>query len=111
MPDMRVKGGRGGEGPVQELAPAPAGPAVDDRVHARRPDIAEHGPDPGTGEDRECAVKSEPRAPIMNLARCGSPPRSMIRLRACWAVHSPVGSEVIPRILMRLLACSITART
>jgi hypothetical protein len=43
------------EGPVEELAPAPADPAFDDRVHARRPDVAEHGPDPGIGEDRvEC---------------------------------------------------------
>jgi hypothetical protein len=27
-------------------------PAFGDRVHARRPDVAEHGPDPGVGEDR-----------------------------------------------------------
>jgi hypothetical protein len=33
----------------------PADPAFGDRVHARRPDVAEHGPDPGIGEDRvEC---------------------------------------------------------
>jgi hypothetical protein len=43
------------EGPVEELAPAPADPAFDDRVHARRLDVAEHGPDPGIGEHRvEC---------------------------------------------------------
>jgi hypothetical protein len=40
------------QGAVQELAPASADPAFGDRVHARRPDVAEHGPDPGTGEDR-----------------------------------------------------------
>ena len=43
------------EGAVQELAAASADPAFDDRVHAGRPDVAEHGPDPGIGEDRvEC---------------------------------------------------------
>ena len=57
------------------------------------------------------AVKFEPRSRVMNLTRCACSPRSMIRLRACWAVESPVGCSVTPRILMRLLACSITART
>jgi hypothetical protein len=43
------------EGPVEELAPAPADPAFDDRVHARRLNVAEHSSDPGIGEDRvEC---------------------------------------------------------
>jgi RimJ/RimL family protein N-acetyltransferase len=27
----------------------------------------------------------------MNLIWCACSPRSMIRLRACWVVHSPVG--------------------
>jgi hypothetical protein len=40
------------QGAVQELAPASADPAFGDRVHARCPDVAEHGLDPGTGEDR-----------------------------------------------------------
>ena len=40
------------EGPVQEFAPASADPAFGDGVHARRPDIAEHGPDPRISEDR-----------------------------------------------------------
>jgi predicted RNA binding protein YcfA (HicA-like mRNA interferase family) len=44
------------EGPVEELAPTPADPAFGDGVHARRPDVAEHGPDSGIGEDGvECA--------------------------------------------------------
>jgi hypothetical protein len=43
------------EGAVQEFAAASADPAFDDRVHARRLDAAEYGPDPGIGEDRvEC---------------------------------------------------------
>ena len=34
------------KGAVQELAPASADPAFGYRVHARRPDVAQHGPDP-----------------------------------------------------------------
>src|SRR6185437_2451405 len=39
------------QGAVQELAAASADPAFGDRVHAGRPDVAEHGPDPGIGRD------------------------------------------------------------
>src|SRR5580693_6532018 len=47
----------------------------------------------------------------MNFIRSACPPRSMIRLRACWVVHSPVGYGVTPRIRMRRAACPITVRT
>jgi hypothetical protein len=40
------------EGPVQELAAASPDPAFGDRVHARRPDVAQDGLDPGAGKDR-----------------------------------------------------------
>jgi len=40
------------EGAVKKLAAASADPAFDDRVHSGRADVAEHGPDPGIGEDR-----------------------------------------------------------
>src|SRR5512135_3194521 len=40
------------QGAMQELAAASPDPAFGDRVHAGRPDVAEHGPDPGIGEDR-----------------------------------------------------------
>jgi len=40
------------EGAVQELAAASSDPALDDGVHAGRPDVAEQDPDPGIGEDR-----------------------------------------------------------
>src|ERR1022692_2164811 len=40
------------EGAVQELAAAAADPAFGDRVHAWRPHVAEHGPDPGVRQDR-----------------------------------------------------------
>jgi hypothetical protein len=39
------------EAAVEELAPASSDPAFGDRVHAGRPHIAQHGPDPGIGED------------------------------------------------------------
>src|ERR1039457_6650047 len=39
------------EGAVQELAGASAAPAFGDRLHTGRPDVAEHGPDPGVSED------------------------------------------------------------
>ena len=40
------------EGSVQDLAPASAYPAFGYRVHPGRPDVAQHGPDPGTVKDR-----------------------------------------------------------
>ena len=40
-----------GERAVQELVPAGLHPAFHDRVHARRPDVAEHGPDASVGKD------------------------------------------------------------
>jgi hypothetical protein len=48
---------------------------------------------------------------IINLTRCACSSRSMRRLRACSAAHSPVGWRVMPRIRMCRFACSITART
>jgi hypothetical protein len=39
------------EGAVQQLASASPDPAFGNRVHARRPDAAEHGLDAGVGED------------------------------------------------------------
>ena len=41
-----------GERAVQELASASPDPAFGDGVHARRPHVAQHGPDPRIGEDR-----------------------------------------------------------
>src|ERR1035441_1770572 len=54
------------EGAVQEFASASPDPPFGDRIHAGRPDVAEHRLDPGIGEDRvECGgeVRSgQPRA-------------------------------------------------
>src|ERR1039458_3817929 len=101
------------QGAVQELAAASADPALGDRVHAGAPDVAQHGPDPGAGQETasKMSVKSEPRSRIMNLTRCVCSPRSMSRLRACCVVHSPVGCKVTPRMRMRRVARSITAST
>ena len=49
------------------------------------------------------AVKFEPRSRIMNFIRSACPPRSISKLRACWAVHSPVGCRVTPRMRKRLV--------
>jgi len=38
------------KGAVQELAAASPDPAFGDPIHARRPDVAEHGPDLGIGD-------------------------------------------------------------
>jgi hypothetical protein len=82
-------------------------PAFGDRVHAGRPDVAEHDPDPGLGKDLlECGSEVRSAVAIMNLTRSAWSPRSMIRLRACWAVHSPVGCRVTPRMRTRRGACS-----
>jgi hypothetical protein len=51
------------EGAVRELAAASADPAFGDRVHAGRPHVAQHGPDPGVGEDRVEGV-GEVGAPV-----------------------------------------------
>jgi hypothetical protein len=40
------------ESAVKKLVPASPGPAFGDRVHARRPHVAGHGPDPRISEDR-----------------------------------------------------------
>jgi hypothetical protein len=43
------------------------------------------------------AVKFDPRSRIMNLARCACSPRSMSRLRACWAVAAQITLSCWPR--------------
>ena len=64
------------EGAVQELTSASADPAFGDRVHTGRPDVAEHGPDPGVSEDGvECggevraAVADHEPDPICPVAK------------------------------------------
>ena len=86
------------EGAVQELASASADPAFGDRVHAGRRGCcrARSGCRRRPGPASNAAVKFEPRSRIMNLTRSACSPRSMRRLRACWAVHCPGGMQGDP---------------
>ena len=47
------------------------------------------------------AVNLLSRSRIRNLNRPARSPRSMSRLRACWAVQAPVGCAVTPRMCTR----------
>jgi hypothetical protein len=78
------------EGTVEKLASASRDPAFGDRVHARRPGVAEHSPDPGISEDRverSCLVQAAITDHELNPVACS--PRSISKFRACWAVHAP----------------------
>ncbi len=48
---------------------------------------------------------------MRNLNRVAYSPRSMRRLRACWAVHGPVGRAVTPRMWTRRVWISIAKNT
>jgi hypothetical protein len=97
----------------RERATASPDPAFGDCVHARRPHVARTVLIPASARTAsKMSVRFDPRSRIMNFVRSACPPRSISRLRACWgAVHSPVGCRVTPRMRMRRVACSITART
>ena len=100
------------EGAVQEFAPASPDPAFGYRIHAWCPDVAEHGPDPGIGEDRV------ERGGEVRAAVADHEPDSV---RLLTEVHDqvagllsgpfPVGYRVTPRMRMRRIACPITVRT
>src|SRR2546430_2950984 len=80
------------QGAVQELAPASPDPAFGDRVHAGVATSPSTVPIPASARiASNAAVKFGPRPRIMTLTRCACSPRSVIKLRACWAVHSPDG--------------------
>jgi hypothetical protein len=57
------------------------------------------------------AVNLRSRSRIRNLSQPARSPRSMSGLRACWAVHSPGGCAVTPRICTRRAWISITNKT
>jgi len=99
------------EGAVQELASASPDPAFGGRVHAGRPDVAQHGPDPGIGEDgaergREvrAAVADHELDPVSLLA-------GVHEEAGLLGGPLPGGGRVTPRMRMRRVAWSITART
>src|ERR1017187_564173 len=83
------------KGAVQEFAAASPDPALGNRVHARRPDVAEHGPDPGAGEDRvECG--GEVRAAVADhepayvLAVIEHATRRIRMTRSAWSLRSMI---------------------
>ncbi|EXU66187.1 hypothetical protein Z951_21345 [Streptomyces sp. PRh5] len=59
----------------------------------------------------KAAVNWESRSRIRNFALLPAPSRSMRRLRPSCTIQSAVGCVVAPRIRMRLVACSMTAKT
>jgi hypothetical protein len=59
------------EGAAQELAAASPNPAFGDRVHPGCPHVAQHGPDPGVGEDRVEGSPGTLRASKTLPPRCG----------------------------------------
>src|SRR5436190_16228814 len=101
------------EGAVQEFAAASPDPSFGDRVHPGRLDVAEHGPDPGIGEDRversgevRSAVADHELDPVRLPAEVHDQVAGLLDgSRAGWM------PGVTPRMRMRRVACSITART
>jgi hypothetical protein len=78
--------------PAQALADGAGDPAFRDRIRARRPDRRPDDPDPGCrehGVERGGELRVLSR--IRNLKPSAWSPRFIIRLRACWVTHSPVG--------------------
>jgi hypothetical protein len=64
--------------------------------------------------ERACAVLRGPRcsnAPGLPGNPLARSPRSISRLRACWAVHAPVGCAVTPSRCTRRVPISITKNT
>src|SRR5258705_12592128 len=100
------------EGRIEDLAGASADPAFGDRVHARRLDVAEHGPDPGIGEngvERSGVVRAAAADNELDLVRLLAEVHDQVA--GLLGGPRPVGCRVTPRMRMRLVACSITART
>ena len=56
----------------------------------------------------KAAVNLASRSRMRNRNRCPASSRSMVRLRACWVSHAPVGCAVTPRMWTRRVACSMT---
>ena len=103
----------GDEDSVSALAPGTGDPPFADRVRSRRPDRRGDDPRAGRSEDRVERVGVLGIAvPDQELQAAGLfAIRSMIRLRACCVVQSPVGYSVTPRMRIRRIACPITVRT
>src|SRR5664279_5415345 len=103
VPDQRV---------VEQFAGAAADPTLHDCVRAGGLDGTLQDPDAGSGEDRveKAAVNLVSRSRSRNLIAPARSLRSMSRFRACCVTQALLGWAVTPRIRMRRVACSITAR-
>jgi hypothetical protein len=100
------------QGAVEQFVPAALDPALHDRVHRRDLNAAEYDADPGIGKDcveqhRYLPSRSRMRKRARQPASC----RSIGRLRMAWVTQAAVGWPVAPRMRMRRVACSMTART
>ena len=98
--------------PIQQLAAHGADPAFGDGVRAGRAYWGAQDPDGFAGEHGvEDAGELAVAVRIKNLNPAARSPRSIIRLRACWATQAPVGFAVTPSKCTRRVACSTTNRT
>ena len=96
---------------VEQFAANAADEPFGDRVGLRRPGGRPDDPDIAPGEDGVegsgefgVAVSDERQNPRPASSR------SMVRLRACWVSHVPVGLAVTPRMCTRRVACSMTKK-
>src|SRR5690242_5271045 len=101
------------QGPVQQLAPAAADPAFHDRVHSRRLNRGAEDPwaTPAWKTASNAAVKLASRSCRTNFTLIPASSRSISRFLACCTTHDWTGWLVAPRIRIRRVPCSITART
>src|SRR6516164_9040590 len=100
------------EGAVQEFAAASPDPAFGNRVHAGRPYVAQHGPDPGIGGDRVGRGR-EVRATVADHEFDAPCLVAEVRDQVAGLLAGPVpaGCSVTPRMRMRRVARSITVKT
>jgi hypothetical protein len=99
------------QGAVGKPAPASADPAFGFRVHPGRLHVAEHGPDPGIGEDRvECG--GEVRATVADHELDPVCLFAEVHDQVAGLLGGPVpGYSVTPRMRIRRAACPIMVRT
>src|SRR2546429_2301908 len=97
---------------IQALAAQRAHERFRESVRPRRLDRGLDDPCAVPGKDlSSAAVNLLSRSRIRNLKVLARSPRSMSKLRACWAVQAPVGCAVTPRIWTVRVSISITNRT
>jgi hypothetical protein len=101
-----------GAASVQQLTTDRADPPLGEGVRSLCPHWRPQDPDALGGEDRiEGVVTLASRSRSRNLNCSMRSARSMRRLRACWATHSPVGLAVMPRMWTRRVETSSTNST